>query len=54
MLSIDQRAAPGFGEFLLSRMDQLYAEYSSAREQGASRDRNSTSDQRTARAPRIR
>ena len=31
MLSIDQRAAPGFGEFLLARMDQLYAEYSTER-----------------------
>jgi ParB family chromosome partitioning protein len=30
MLSIDQRSAPGFGEFLLSRMDELYAEYSEA------------------------
>jgi len=26
MLSFDQRAAPGFGEFPLSRMDELYAE----------------------------
>jgi ParB family transcriptional regulator, chromosome partitioning protein len=28
MLSIDRRAAPGFGEFLLARMNQLFAEYS--------------------------
>ena len=27
-LAIDRRFAPGFGEFLLSRMDDLFAEYS--------------------------
>jgi ParB family chromosome partitioning protein len=27
-LAIDRRFAPGFGEFLLSRMDELFAEYS--------------------------
>jgi ParB family chromosome partitioning protein len=26
-LSIDQKAAPDFGEFLISRLDGLYAEY---------------------------
>jgi ParB family chromosome partitioning protein len=36
MLSIDQRSAPGFGEFLLSRMDRLFAEYTAAK--GAGRD----------------
>jgi ParB family transcriptional regulator, chromosome partitioning protein len=51
MLSIDQRSAPGFGEFLLSRMDQLYAEYSTAKEQG---DRASTADQRGKKAVRFR
>jgi ParB family chromosome partitioning protein len=29
-LAIDRRFAPGFGEFLLSRMDELFAEYSLA------------------------
>jgi ParB family chromosome partitioning protein len=46
MLSIDQRSTPGFGEFLLSRMDQLYAEYSAAKEEGAGNDRTSAVDQR--------
>jgi ParB family chromosome partitioning protein len=31
MLTIDQRSAPGFGEFLLSRMERLFAEYSAER-----------------------
>jgi ParB family chromosome partitioning protein len=35
-LSIDRRLAPDFGEFLLSRMDRLFAEYSAAKGQGAS------------------
>jgi ParB family chromosome partitioning protein len=30
-LAIDRRAAPGFGEFLLSQMDSLYEEYSAAK-----------------------
>jgi hypothetical protein len=29
-LLIDRRFAPGFGEFLLSRMDELFTEYSLA------------------------
>jgi len=40
-LSIDRHFAPGFGEFLLSRMDRLFDEYSSAREQDANTDRDS-------------
>lgn len=32
MLSIDRREAPGFGEFLLLRMESLFAEYSAASE----------------------
>jgi ParB family chromosome partitioning protein len=35
-LSIDRRLAPDFGEFLLSRMDRLFAEYSAAKGQGGS------------------
>jgi ParB family chromosome partitioning protein len=31
-LSIDRRVAPDFGEFLLSRMDRLFGEYSAAKE----------------------
>ena len=42
MLSIDQRSAPGFGEFLLSRMDRLFAEYSADKGPGVHRDRVST------------
>jgi ParB family chromosome partitioning protein len=37
-LSIDRRFAPEFGEFLLARMDQLFAEYSAAKGQGTSGD----------------
>jgi ParB family chromosome partitioning protein len=35
-LSIDRRYAPNFGEFLLSQMDRLFAEYSAAKRQGVS------------------
>ena len=49
-LSIDRRFAPDFGEFLLARMGQLFAEYSAAKGQGASGDRNSAVDQRGKRA----
>jgi ParB family chromosome partitioning protein len=38
-LSIDRRFAPEFGEFLLARMDRLFAEYSAAKGQGARGDR---------------
>jgi ParB family chromosome partitioning protein len=40
-LAIDRRFAPGFGEFLLSRMDELFSEYSLA-----SGDEDSAVDQR--------
>ncbi len=33
-LSIDRRVAPGFGEFLLARMESLFAEYAEAQEDG--------------------
>jgi ParB family chromosome partitioning protein len=33
-LSIDRRVAPGFGEFLLSRMHSLFAEYSAGKRGG--------------------
>jgi ParB family transcriptional regulator, chromosome partitioning protein len=31
LLAIDQESAPGFGEFLLSHMDRLFAEYATTR-----------------------
>jgi ParB family chromosome partitioning protein len=37
-LSIDRRFAPEFGEFLLARMAQLFAEYSATKGQGTSGD----------------
>lgn len=40
MLSIDRRVAPGFGEFLLARMDSLFAEYAEAQGEAAG-DRHS-------------
>jgi ParB family chromosome partitioning protein len=43
-LSIDRNFAPGFGEFLLSRMDSLFAEYSSSAEQGANMKQDSAAD----------
>jgi ParB family chromosome partitioning protein len=49
-LSIDRRFAPGFGEFLLSRMDRLFAEYSAAQEQGPSGDWDDSVDQPTGKA----
>lgn len=33
VLSVDRRIAPGFGDFLLSQMDRLYADYTSQREE---------------------
>jgi ParB family transcriptional regulator, chromosome partitioning protein len=45
-LSIDQRIAPGLGEFLLSRMDRLFAEYLSARESDATANRDAPVDYR--------
>jgi hypothetical protein len=49
-LSIDRRFAPGFGEFLLSRMDRLFAEYSAAHEHGPSGDWDEPVDQPTGKA----
>jgi len=33
VLSVDRRVAPGFGDFLLSQMDRLYADYTSQRKE---------------------
>jgi len=33
VLSVDRRIAPGFGDFLLSQMDRLYADYTEQREE---------------------
>src|SRR6516165_2717885 len=49
-LSIDRRFAPEFGEFLLARMDRLFAEYSAAKGQGACGDQDQAADQRGRRA----
>jgi ParB family transcriptional regulator, chromosome partitioning protein len=54
MLSIDRRFAPDFGEFLLSRMDRLFAEYSAAKAEDASADRDSAVGQRGKRAAALR
>jgi ParB family transcriptional regulator, chromosome partitioning protein len=45
-LSIDRRVAPDFGEFLLSRMDGLFAEYLLARENDATAKRDVPVDYR--------
>jgi ParB family chromosome partitioning protein len=47
-LSIDRRFAPGFGEFLLSRMEALFAEYSEAEGKSAA-DRASAKHRRQQR-----
>lgn len=51
-LSIDRHFAPGFGEFLLSQMDRLFAEYSSARTSYANMDRDSAVARRGAKPAR--
>ena len=53
-LSIDRRMAPHFGEFLLSRMDRLFAEYSSTTNPSADMDRDPVVDQRGKKAVRTR
>jgi ParB family chromosome partitioning protein len=53
-LSIDRRFAPEFGEFLLARMDQLFAEYSATKGQGTSSDPNAAADQRGEKASLLR
>lgn len=45
-LSIDRHFAPGFGEFLLSQMERLFIEYSSAKIPRANVDRDPAVDQR--------
>jgi ParB family transcriptional regulator, chromosome partitioning protein len=45
-LSIDRHFAPGFGEFLLSQMDRLFIEYSSAKMPRANVDRDPAADRR--------
>jgi ParB family transcriptional regulator, chromosome partitioning protein len=53
-LSIDRRLAPDFGEFLLSQMDRLFAEYSSARTSRADVDLDSAVNQRAKKTARTR
>lgn len=53
-LSIDRHFAPEFGEFLLSQMDRLFAEYSSARTSRVNMDRDSEVNQRETKAARHR
>jgi ParB family transcriptional regulator, chromosome partitioning protein len=49
-LSIDRHFAPGFGEYLLSQMDRLFIEYSSAKMPRANVDRDPAVDQRAGKA----
>jgi ParB family chromosome partitioning protein len=54
VLSIDRRVARGFGEFLLSRMDSLFDEYSGKAGLGALGDANSAAAQSGKRVARLR
>jgi ParB family chromosome partitioning protein len=54
VLSIDQRAAPGFGEFLLSHMESLFAKYSETAGRGARGDATSGCGQLRKRTARVR
>jgi ParB family transcriptional regulator, chromosome partitioning protein len=53
-LAIDRRVAPNFGEFLLSQMDRLYAEFSAGNGLDARGDRSSTIGQRAKRVSPLR
>jgi ParB family chromosome partitioning protein len=52
-LAIDRRFAPGFGEFLLSQMDRLFAEYAAAKGPGTSGERDLGADQHGKKAARL-